>query len=108
MPLGVFVQHGPKGCTPGIHAGAFVADVAQYASYDSDGTTTDPRWDTAFAIGTQLGVVLGSIADPFVVGLDARYAPTLFSDTTSSEPVSGGTLRIGLFASYYVSLFDLN
>jgi len=108
MPLGVFVQRGPHGGAPGIHAGAFVADLAQYASYQSDGTTTDPRWDTAITVGAQLGMVVGSIADPFVLGIDARYAPTLFSSAKSSEPATGGTVRLGVFASYYVSLFDLN
>ncbi|MEY2930904.1 MAG: hypothetical protein RL033_1653, partial [Pseudomonadota bacterium] len=108
LPLGIFLQHGPDHCTPGFHAGAFLADVAQYASYQSDGTTADPRWDSAVALGAQLGIVLGSIADPFVIGLDARYAPTLFSTAKSSEPAAGGTLRLGLFASYYVPFFDLN
>jgi hypothetical protein len=108
LPLGIFLQRGPDRCTPGFHAGAFLADVAQYASYQSDGTTADPRWDSAVALGAQLGIVLGSIADPFVIGLDARYAPTLFSTAKSSEPAAGGTLRLGVFASYYVPFFDLN
>jgi hypothetical protein len=107
LPFGVFLQRKSEDY-PGFHTGAFFADVAQYAAFDKDGETTDVRWDTAVALGVQLGIILGSIADPLVIGVDGRYAPTLFSEAASSDPASGGAFRLGLFASYYVPFFDFN
>ena len=106
LPLGLFLQR--KWRCVGLHLGAFLADVAQYVAYQKDGETTDVRWDTGIALGGRVGMLVGSMADPFVLGLDVRYAPTLFSTAASSEPASGGTFRIGAFVSYYVPFFDLN
>jgi hypothetical protein len=107
LPLGLFLQRKWEGA-PGLHLGAFIADVAQYVAFKKDGKTTDVRWDTAIALGGQLGMLVGSMADPFILGVDARYSPTLFSAAASREPASGGTFRFGVFVGYYVPFFDLN
>jgi hypothetical protein len=113
LPMGLALQKLPKpkteggvGC--GGHFQLSVIDLGQFVALDKDTTVSKPRWDSFVMVGIQAGFIIGTPSNPFVIGFDGRWSPTLFSpDTTSSEKV-GGALRAGLFASYYVPFFDFN
>ncbi|MEM6988942.1 MAG: hypothetical protein AAF721_00550 [Myxococcota bacterium] len=96
----------------GIHVFASLIDLGQFTSYKADGEVNQPRWDTIFSPGAQLGWAVGTPANMFIIASEVRYAPTLFAGTSelsvsnSQEP--GGALRFGLSLAYYVSLFDFN
>lgn len=72
-------------------------------------------WYDVVSLGGQVGFILGSPEHAFVVGVEARWAPTLFERTpgmdsmgTAENATESGVLRYGVFASYYVPLFDFN
>lgn len=131
VPLGIAVQRLPgahyargKGrcsaCSPddpndfqydGIHMMATLIDLGQYAAYEGDGTPSQLRWDSLFSPGLQVGWAFGTPANSFLVSAEGRYAPTLFSGTSSlaiEDGQLGGAVRMGLTLSYYVSLVDFN
>jgi len=117
VPLGLAYQHLPnpkKDRTAGLGLHTFVSalDVGQFLAYDQDGQISRPRWDSLVSPGGQIGMLIGSPEDTFVIGVEARYAPTLFSGTSqltvSDTQDPGGALRVGLVLAYYVSLFDAN
>ncbi len=75
-------------------------------------------------VALQIGWLIGSPSVPFVVGVEGRWAPSLFTETPASAvtgnmmtanmmasqnqvPV-GGAWRIGLFVAYYIPFFDFN
>ncbi len=96
----------------GFHLFVSVIDLGQFLSYDDSGKINRPRWDTFISPGVQLGWIVGSPANSFIIALDARYAPTLFAGTskltvpTNTSP--GGAFRVGLTLAYYIPLFDFN
>lgn len=94
----------------GFHVMLTAIDLGQYASYDPDGEINRPRWDSLFAPGAQLGLILGTPEHNFIVGADLRYAPTLFANTGSVnlDGKTAGALRFGGSLSYYVSFFDFS
>ena len=62
---------------------------------------------TFFTLGTQIGLLVGSVSTPLMIGIDARYSPTLFPKA-SDQMETGGTFRIGLFLGTYIPIFDFN
>lgn len=96
----------------GIHTFASLIDLGQFTSYNKDGEVNQPRWDTIFSPGAQIGWAIGTPANMFIIASEVRYAPTLFAGTTelsvSNSDNPGGALRFGFSFAYYVSLFDFN
>ncbi len=93
----------------GAHVMLTALDLGQFVAYDENGSVTKPRWNTFLSLGGQIGWLIGTPANSFVVAADVRYAPTLFPvDSGPNMGTGGGTLRVGLSLAYYVSLFDFN
>lgn len=116
LPFGVAFQRLPNKKLLGLHLHfmASVLDLGQLvpssAQVGMDGETTirdDLDWHHVVSLGGQVGFILGTPEHAFIVGVEARWAPTLFERTVKMEPESG-VLRYGFFASYYVPLFDFN
>jgi hypothetical protein len=105
LPLGIAYQHFCGKCPMGVHAQLSVLDLGQYAAFNKDGDATPPRWQTALVAGLQGGFIVGNPENPFVIGADLRYSPSLFPDAGAQN---NGALSFGLFVGYYVPLFDLN
>jgi hypothetical protein len=91
----------------GQHFQFTLMDPAQLIAYDKSAQVTERRWDTFLTIGLQYGLIIGTPSQPFMIGADARWAPSLFPQEDAGK-VKSGALRMGLFASYYVPVFDLN
>lgn len=122
LPLGLAVQrlpghHHRNGGRPdgkfffdGFHAMATLIDLGQFVAYDADGDITKPTWNTFLSLGGQVGWLVGSPSNSFVIAADVRYGPSLFKsgDGSSMGDQPGGALRFGLFVAYYVPLFDFN
>jgi hypothetical protein len=118
LPLGVAIQrlpgyHHRDGARPGakvffdgFHAMITAVDIGQFVAYDSEGAVSKPTWSAFMSLGAQLGWLVGSPDNSFVIAADVRYAPSLFP----AEDESGwnGTMRFGVFLGYHVSLFDFN
>ncbi len=96
----------------GFHLFVSVIDLGQFLSYDDSGKINRPRWDSFISPGVQLGWIVGSPANSFIIALDARYAPTLFAGTSKltvpTDTSPGGAFRVGLTLAYYIPLFDFN
>lgn len=98
----------------GFHAQLSVIDLAQFLAFDSNAHLTGVHWGNFVMVGAQLGLILGTPSTPFVLGVEGRWAPTLFRDadpggaSAGSDNQRGGLWRIGFFASYYVPFFDIN
>ncbi|QSQ16324.1 hypothetical protein [Myxococcus landrumensis] len=108
LPVTMAMQIVPAvGKSVGWHFGFSLLDLGQYVSYERSGDVTTPDWRTAFMIGGQAGILLGSSDNLFLVGVEGRYAPALFPEDRENG-TRGGAVRFGLFAGYYVPLFDLN
>lgn len=106
LPMGLSIQRLPKSreFSAGFHFGLSLLDLGQYIAYDNGGV--NPSVASAFSIGAQLGVLIGTSSDAVFIGPDFRYAPMLRSDTTVATGLP--SLRLGLInASYYVPFFDL-
>lgn len=124
LPIGVAAQWLPQGascrvghhdCTRyiGFHAQLSPIDLGQFVAYDGTFQITSTRWSNFVTADVQLGMLLGKPSSPFMLGLDLRWSPTLFSqETVSSADGSatdhGGVFRFGLFFGYYVPFFDFN
>ncbi len=123
LPVGLTVQRLPdrRSGNPfwryfGPHFQLSALDIAQYVSYDQQGKLSQPTWSSAFSLGGQVGVVLGSFQTPVIIAADVRYSPTLFSriethtddNGTSTEISAAGALRFALFLGTYFPLFDFN
>jgi hypothetical protein len=128
LPVGVAVQLLPdrrlNGCCwlkkhSGFHAQLSVLDIAQFISYRQDGSVSPITWSNFVMVGLQAGWIIGTPSTPFIIGVEGRWAPTLFTQTvlqtqgtgvmTTQMPVQeGGAWRLGLFVSYYVPFFDFN
>jgi len=96
----------------GFHLFASILDLGQFLNYDAEGKVNRPRWDSFISPGLQLGWIVGTPANSFILALDARYAPTLFAGTSTltvpADTSPGGALRLGLTLAYYIPLFDFN
>lgn len=103
LPMGVALQRMPGGDDCPWHFGFFVVDLGQFVAATSSGKRNETRWDSGFGFIGQIGWVIGSAENPFVLGGEVRYAPTMFTDGDA-----GGAVRIGVFAQYYVPFFDFN
>ncbi len=117
LPLGITYQYFvPKAATSdyfgpaGLHLQATVLDLGQYVAYSAHGdenVANKPRIDTALAFGAQIAFILGRSSAPFLLGLDVRYSPTLYASVDSANGAAPkGVYSAGLFAGYYVPLFD--
>lgn len=104
IDLGQFVAHapldsceteGPRSKFGGQLCGAGASQVAE------------PRWENLFALGGQVGLLVGTPEGPVLVGVDFRYAPTLFSASPEGRDVAGA-FRIGGMLSFYIPFFDFN
>lgn len=96
----------------GIHLFASLIDLGQFLAFDDKGTINLPRWDSFISPGLQVGWMFGTPRNSFILGVEGRYAPTLFSGTTKLKPTTsedpGGAFRVGVFLVYYIPLFDFN
>lgn len=117
LPQGAMCGHGKTTCRHyvGFHAQISPIDLGQFVSYDGNFQITSTRWSNFVAVSTQFAFLFGKPATPFVLGLDIRFAPTLFSQeqTTTVDGATmstdrGGMFRFGLFFGYYVPFFDFN
>lgn len=106
LPVGK-LRDGTCGHGAGLHVQLLAIDLAQYVAYDSTGTVSRPSWSSSVTLGVQVGALLGTAKNAFLIGLDARYTPTLFPDAEGSSDRSGA-LRLGLFLGTYIPLFDFN
>lgn len=91
----------------GHHIQFAAADLGQFIAIAQDGTVSEARWDSFLMAGLQYGVIIGTPSNNFMIGVDARWSPTVFTKSGDATD-GGGALRAGLFASYYVPFFDLN
>lgn len=130
LPIGVAAQRLPEGsrCGPssplvtcphryfGYHFQLSPIDLGQFVSYDGNLTITSTKWANFLTASAQIGFLLGSATSPFMLGVDLRWSPTLFTQeqtTTDAAGVSstserGGAFRFGLYFGYYVPFFDFN
>ncbi len=119
LPFGVAVQYLPDD-TVGFHTMISAFELGQLipssaeTSMDDEMMTDDTmtirdelRWQDFVSLGVQAGVIIGRPTLPFVVGLEARWAPTLFERDVAGA-TEAGVFRFGVFASYYVPFFDFN
>lgn len=125
LPLGVAVQKlargnrcGDQGSVAcrylGFHLQISPIDLGQFVSYDGNFQITSTRWANFVTAAVQAGALIGPPSSPFMVGLDLRWAPTLFTQAEAqADPMAppaerGGAFRFGLFFGYYVPFFDFN
>ena len=92
----------------GLHLGVLVVDLGQFAAYGPGGTLSRPRWDSIFAIGGQVGAMVGKPESSAVIGAELRYAPALFASSGDAVPKTAGAVRAGIFVAFYVPFFDFN
>lgn len=96
----------------GFHLFVSLIDLGQFLSFDDTGKINRPRWDTIVSPGLQLGWMFGTPRNSFILGIEGRYAPTLFAGTSKltvlPQEDPGGALRAGMFLAYYIPLFDFN
>jgi len=109
LPLGFAVQRVPGPKRVGFHAMATALDLAQFVAYDANAELSKVTWNSFMSPGAQLGVLVGSPTNSFVIAGEVRYAPSLFKVGDGAMPGDqpGGALRFGLFLAYYVPLFDI-
>ncbi len=81
----------------GFHAQLSAVDVGQYviAGEEIRGVT----WNEFLMAGAQLGLIVGTPRDTFVIATDYRFAPAVGTR---------GAHQIGLALTYYVPFFDFN
>lgn len=96
----------------GVHLFVSMIDLGQFLAFDEKGKLSRPRWDSFVSPGAQVGWIFGRPQNSFVVGVEGRYAPTLFAGTSEltipADTNPGGAARFGVFVAYYISLFDFN
>lgn len=96
----------------GVHMFVSMIDLGQFLAFDDKGKLSRPRWDSFISPGAQLGWIIGRPQNSFILGVEARYAPTLFAGTSEltvpADTNPGGAARFGVFVAYYISLFDFN
>lgn len=96
----------------GLHLFVSMIDLGQFLAFDDKGKLSRPRWDSFISPGAQIGWIFGRPQNSMIIGVEGRYAPTLFTGTSeltvSKDVDPGGALRFGLFVAYYISLFDFN
>ena len=108
LPIGVALQWVPgQKYHVGFHLQLSVLDVAQYAAYDTTGKVTSAAGTTFLFVGVSTGILIGVPKASLFVGLDVRYAPSLFPEAVGSETRSGA-FRIGANIGVYVPFFDFN
>lgn len=112
LPMGVAWQRfrGKDAKIAGLHAQLSLVDLGQFLARSDGDQADDLTWADFVMIGGQVGLIIGSPSNPLVIGLDARWSPTLFESVTDETTSTSkrGALRAGLFVSYYVPFFDLN
>ena len=106
VPLSLALQSLPE--SVGWHFGLLLLDLAQFAAYDPNGARTKVDWDTAITVGGQVAIITGSPSANFLLGIEGRYSPTLFAAEGNNASNNAGAIRLGLFAAFYVPLFDFN
>lgn len=87
----------------GLHLGATIGDLGQFAAVGPDGKIQPVRWDNFLSPGIEVGFILGAPEQAINLTLHAEYTPALYQ--TSTE---GGAWRIGLTLGYYIPFFDFN
>lgn len=96
----------------GVHLFASMIDLGQFLALDEKGKLSRPRWDSFISPGAQVGWIFGRPQNSFILGVEGRYAPTLFAGTSEltipADAAPGGAARFGIFVAYYISLFDFN
>jgi hypothetical protein len=113
LPLGLSVQRLPDTTDNGpwcvgFHLQLSAIDIAQYLAYSSDGGLSRPTWGSFAMIGVETGLLFGTPSNALLIGVDARYAPALFSNGANLATSGAGAFRVGLIASYYVPFIDFN
>jgi hypothetical protein len=106
LPIGFSLQYLPPSTAVGVGFSASLtfADLGQYIAYKKDGAVAAARWDTFFAPGLQVGAMIGTSSTSFMLTLDGRYAPTLYTERESGP----GAFRLGLGLTYFVPFWDFN
>jgi len=111
LPMGVAVQKFREDkAIDGFHWQLSLIDLGQFLARSDDNQATDLTWADFVMVGGQVGLIFGSPSNPFVIGGEVRWSPTLFESITDATTGTSkrGALRAGLFVSYYVPFFDLN
>jgi hypothetical protein len=127
LPIGFAIQKLPGRRHMGFHVQFSGLDLAQFVAYayrrdtgQTNGDTTNssavdltrPVWANFVTANLQVGWILGTPSNNFMLGFEGRWAPTLFATTATTagrqDERRGGLWRIGFFFSYYVPFFDFN
>lgn len=119
LPLGLFYQTLPDSTDEvevGFHTGIWFADLGQFTRSDRGGEDESVRWNDFVGVGGQLGVLVGSSNQSFLLAAEASWSPTVYERAVTIMREEGGTytrdlsgaFRLGVILAYYVPLFDLN
>ena len=111
LPMGFALQVLPSRDQPlaGFHLQVSLVDLGQFLTYNqTNSAIAPPRPDAPFMVGGELGWLIGTPSNGFVLGVDARYAPTALAVTQADKSTKMGAAFLGGFAAYYVPFFDFN
>lgn len=108
LPLGVAYQRLPGAGGVPLHLMLTLLDLGQYVAWSGDTGVTNQRWDTAISPGLQVGYMFGPPDNAVSIGVQATYAPTLFTGGSEVHTSRAGAFRAGVYLQYYVPIFDFN
>ncbi len=112
LPTGVawdYTPGGKLGRYLGSHVQLSLLDVAQFLVVTQNAEVQDkPTFATAFLLGGQLGVTLGTPTRSVLVGADLGYAPGMKLPATNANDETTGVWRVGGFVGTYIPFIDFN
>lgn len=107
VPVGVSLQLLPSTWWLGFHTMLSVLDLGNYVGKTGEPDST-PDWQAIIAPGVQIGLPIGTASNFVVLGLNVGYAPRFVAADTNGATTPRSALRYGIFAHYFVPLWDLN